>query len=77
MLLSPAERLILLKLTHILERIDPAHAKQHDADAQALELGSPAGLAAMFEVLDLEPASRSPCAAQAPRPQLRLVHSAD
>ncbi len=43
--LTPAERLILLKLTQILERIDPAHAKQYDRDAQALELGSSAGIA--------------------------------
>lgn len=54
--LTPVGRLILLKLTQILERIDPANAAQYDADAQALELGTPAGIAAMFELIDSDTA---------------------
>ncbi len=69
MQLTPAERLILLKLTQILEIIDPANARQHDADAQALELGTPAAIASLFEVLELEPAVVAPV-----RPSLRIVH---
>jgi uncharacterized protein YfbU (UPF0304 family) len=53
--LTPVERLILLKLINVLELIDPANAEQHNADAQALELGAPAGLARMFELIELEP----------------------
>jgi len=74
MQLTAVERLILLKLTNILEVIEPAKAQQHDVDAQALELGDEAGLAELFQVLDLgEP---SP-AIRVGRPTLRLVHSAE
>ncbi len=51
MQLTPVERLILLKLTQLLERMDMENAKEHDADAQALEQGTPAGIARMFECL--------------------------
>lgn len=73
MLLTPVERLILLKLTHVLELVDPANAEQHNADAQALELGTPRGIAAMFDQIDLEPADIS----ARPRPTLSLVYSAE
>jgi hypothetical protein len=68
--LTPVERLILLKLTQVLELIDPAHAAQHDADAQAIELGTPAGLAGLFDMIDLQPLPIRP-----QLPTLRLVTS--
>jgi hypothetical protein len=70
--LSPVERLILLKLTQILAVIDPANAKQHDADAQALEVGFPAAMVGLFDLIDLEPMEAAP-----PRPFPRLVSSND
>ena len=74
MQLTAVERLILLKLTNILELIDPANARQYDADAQALELGDRSGLAELFQVLDLDQPSSAICVG---RPTLRLVHSAE
>jgi uncharacterized protein YfbU (UPF0304 family) len=71
--LTPVERLILLKLTQILEVIDPAKAKQYDEEAQALELGTSAGLASLFEQIDLEPSIPPPPG----RPILRLVSCRD
>lgn len=72
MKLTPVERLMLLKLTQILEVIDPAHAAQHNADAEALEQGTPARIKALFDLIELEPVDEMP----ALRPVLRLVHSA-
>jgi hypothetical protein len=51
---------------------DLAHARQHDADAEALELGLSKGIASLFEVIDLEPIEAAPCP-----PFLRLVASDD
>jgi hypothetical protein len=70
MQLTLVERIILLKLTQILEVIDPGNAAQHDADAQALELGDERGIARLFDVIDLEPPQAAPR-----RPALRIVSS--
>lgn len=74
MRLTAAERLILLKLAQVLEIIDPANARQHDADAQALELGTPACIASLFQHIDLAPVD-GPIRVAAPL--LRLVSAAD
>jgi hypothetical protein len=69
MQLTPVERIILLKLTQILEIVDRGKAAQYDAEAQALELGDAKGIAELFDVIDLNPL-------EAPaRPMLRIVSS--
>jgi hypothetical protein len=72
MQLTPVERLILLKLTQVLEKVDPTSAAQHDSDAQALELGREAEIDGLFDVLDLQP-----IVAMRPRPVLQLINLAE